>query len=160
MAKHVVNGATLQCSCSMPTGIVLPPPPPDAPPPDPDAPPELPSPLPPMGTGPLTVLPVHRMLSSNQPAANIMDHVPLVNIPSFGMCISPSSPSVISATSAALGVFTPFACIPKTPAPWTPGSPTVLLDGMPVLNDTSTCMCIDGGTISVVAPGQATEIVP
>jgi hypothetical protein len=113
----------------------------------------------PPGVGTLTVLPVHRMLSSNQPAANIMDHVPLVNIPSFGMCASPSSPAVIAATSTALGVFTPVPCVPKTPAPWSPGIPAILLDQMPVLDDASVCACIDGGVISIAFAGQATEQV-
>lgn len=34
----------------------------------------------------LTVLPINRMLSSNQPAATIMDHQPMVNIQPFSMC--------------------------------------------------------------------------
>lgn len=33
----------------------------------------------------LVVLPQNRVLTSNVPAANIMDHIPIVNIPPFGM---------------------------------------------------------------------------
>ena len=49
------------------------------------------------------VLPIHRMLTSSQPAANINDHVDMVNIMPFGMCTTPSNPEVASATAAALG---------------------------------------------------------
>lgn len=37
---------------------------------------------------PLTVLPVNRVMCSKMPAATIMDHVPMVNIASFGVCMS------------------------------------------------------------------------
>lgn len=108
----------------------------------------------------LVVLPVNRMLSSNQPAANILDHIPMVNIMSFGACMSIANPAVAAATSAALGVLTPMPCIPMTMSPWVPGSPTVLLANMPVLNNTSTCMCMWGGVVTVAMPGQVTEMVP
>ena len=53
------------------------------------------------------------------PDANIMDHIPMsADIMPFGMCISPSNPTVASATAAAMGVLTPMPCIPNTPAPW------------------------------------------
>lgn len=108
----------------------------------------------------LVVLPVNRMMSSNQPAANIMDHKPLVNIQPFGMCSCPANPTVASATTAAAGVLTPMPCIPATSSPWVPGSPTVMLANQPVLNDTSICMCNWGGVIKVIMPGQFTEMVP
>ena len=108
----------------------------------------------------LMVLPVNRMITSNMPAANIMDHVPMVNIMPFGACTSIANPTVASATAAALGVLTPMPCIPATPAPWVPGAPTVLLGNMPALNNTSTLMCIWLGVISVVNPGQFTEQIP
>ena len=68
----------------------------------------------------LIVLPVNQVMTSSQPAATIMDHVPMVNIAPFGMCLSVANPTVAAATSAALGVLTPMPCIPNTPAPWTP----------------------------------------
>lgn len=108
----------------------------------------------------LVVLPVNRMLSSNQPAATIMDHKPMVNIMPFGMCTSLANPAVASATSAAMGVLTPMPCVPATPAPWVPGSPTVLLANQPCLNMTSTCNCIWAGVITVANPGQMTELIP
>lgn len=108
----------------------------------------------------LTVLPLNRTLTSNMPAANIMDHIPMVNIMPFGMCITPSNPAVAAATAAAMGVLTPMPCMPVTPAPWVVGSPTVLLGNMPALNNTSTLMCTWGGVITVVQPGQFTEQIP
>jgi Domain of unknown function (DUF4280) len=108
----------------------------------------------------LAVLPVNRTLTSNVPAANIMDHVPMVNIMPFAMCTSPANPMVAAATAAALGVLTPMPCIPVTPAPWVPGAPTVLINNMPALNNTSKLMCNWAGVIQIVAPGQFTHMVP
>ncbi len=108
----------------------------------------------------LVVLPTNRVLTSNVPAANIMDHKPMVNVMPFGMCNCPSNPAVASATAAALGVLTPMPCVPVTPAPWAPGTPTVLLANFPALNNTSKLMCTWGGIIGVVMPGQTTEMVP
>lgn len=108
----------------------------------------------------LMVLPVNRMMTSYMPAANIMDHVPMVNIMPFGACTSIANPTVASATAAAMGVLTPMPCIPVTPAPWVPGAPTVLLGNMPALNNTSKLMCTWLGVISVISPGQFTEQIP
>ena len=109
-----------------------------------------------MGAAPgvLQVLPINRVLCSKQPAATIMDYQPLVNIPTFGVCISPANPEVAAATAAALGVLTPMPCVPATTAPWMPGSATVSIGGMPVLSSVSTCMCMWAGVISIVMPGQ------
>ncbi|MGI4792319.1 MAG: DUF4280 domain-containing protein [Janthinobacterium lividum] len=108
----------------------------------------------------LIVLPINRVLTSSQPAATIMDHVPMVNITPFGMCMAPANPAVITATAAALGVLTPMPCVPVTPAPWVPGSPTVLEGNFPVLNNTSQLMCVWAGVITITVPGQFTEMVP
>jgi len=108
----------------------------------------------------LVVLPVNRMMTGNMPAANIMDNVPMVNIMPFGMCTSLANPTVASATAAAMGVLTPMPCVPMTPAPWAPGTPTVLLGNMPALDDTSKLMCTWAGVISVVYPGQVLEQIP
>ena len=108
----------------------------------------------------LVVLPVNRTLTSNVPAANIMDHKPLVNIMPFGPCTSPSNPTVAAATAAALGVLTPMPCVPVTPAPWTPGAPNVLIANMPALDNTSTLMCTWGGVIQILMPGQTTHMIP
>jgi hypothetical protein len=94
--------------------------------------------------------------TGNMDAGNIMDHVPNMNIPPFGMCQSMANPQVAAATAAALGVLTPQPCLPVTAAPWTPGSPTVLVNGQPALTATCTCQCAWGGVITVASPGQAT----
>ena len=107
----------------------------------------------------LIVTPENRVLSGSQPAANIMDFVPMKNIMPFGMCLSLANPMVAAATSAALGVLTPQPCIPVT-TPWTAGSPTVLIAGLPALNNISTSQCAWAGVISIINPGQLTELVP
>ena len=115
-----------------------------------------------MGMAPsvLVVLPINRVMSGNQPAANIMDHKPMVNIMPFGMCSSPANPVVAAATAAALGVLTPMPCIPATSTPWVPGAVTVLLANAPSLDNTCKLMCMWAGVIQVVAPGQATHLRP
>lgn len=113
-----------------------------------------------MAPGTLMVLPLNRMMTSNMPAANIMDHVPMVNIAPFGMCQSPANPLVASATAAAFGVLTPMPCVPVTPGPWAPGAPTMMLANLPALDSGSVLNCVWGGVITVSAPGQSTETIP
>jgi hypothetical protein len=115
-----------------------------------------------MGVAPssLVVLPMNRVNTGEQPDANIMDYIPLVNIMPFGMCMSPANPSVAAATAAAFGVLTPMPCIPVTTSPWVPGAATVLLANNPTLDNTSTLMCMWGGVIQVVSPGEFTVSVP
>jgi hypothetical protein len=109
----------------------------------------------------LVVVPKGMPVTAGGPlAATIMDNIPLTNIMPFGLCSSLANPTVASATSAALGVLTPMPCVPVTPAPWTPGSPTVLINNFPALNNTSKCMCTWGGVISVTSPGQTTVSIP
>ena len=108
----------------------------------------------------LVVLPQNRTMAGGPPAANIMDHKPMVNVLPFGMCSSMANPTVAAATAAALGVLTPMPCVPVLPAPWVPGSPTALIGGMPALNNTSKLMCAWAGVIQIVNPGQTTVMVP
>jgi len=108
----------------------------------------------------LVVLPKNKVMTSNMPAANIMDNIPTVNIPPFAMCSSMANPTVASATAAALGVLTPMPCLPVTVAPWAPGSATVMLANMPALNNTCTLNCIWGGVITFSQPGQTTVQIP
>ena len=88
MGIQVVMGATLQCSFGVAPSSLM----------------VIPKGPPTMAGGPL--------------AASIMDFAPMVNILPFGMCTSAANPSVIAATAAALGVFTPMPCVPVTVAPW------------------------------------------
>jgi hypothetical protein len=100
----------------------------------------------------LNVLPTGLTNAEGRPAATIMDAAPIVNIPPFGMCSSPSNPTVIAATAAALGVFTPMPCIPVTTA-WVPGSPTTMIAKKPALTAGSTCICAWAGVIQITVPG-------
>ena len=107
----------------------------------------------------LVVLPMNMVLTDGQPAANIMDNVPFVNILPFGNCISPANPATAAATAAALGVLTPAPCLPNPVGPWAPGSVTVSLSGPPSLNMTSKLVCAAGGVIQVVVEGQPTHSI-
>lgn len=107
----------------------------------------------------LNVLPVNRVMST-MAVATIMDYVPFVNIMPFGMCSSLLNPTVAAATAAALGVLTPMPCTPMIPAPWAPGSPTLIVGSAPALNQTSKVMCAYAGVIQILDPGQATIMVP
>ena len=133
MPLHVCNGATLAC----PFGA----------------------------TSSLVVLPIHRMMTGGQPAANINDHIPMTNIMTFGMCNCPTNPAFIAATAAKLGVPTPVPCVPITPAPWITGAitPPVILDGVPALDSVSRLPCANAAmapVISIIEPGQTTEMIP
>jgi hypothetical protein len=129
---QVVAGATIQCPLAVPPGIST-----------------------------LVVIPKGPpVMSGGPPAATIADMVPFVNISTFGMCMTPTNPAVATATTAASGVLTPVPCVPVITAPWAPGSPTVNIGGVPALNITSKCMCMWGGVISVMNPGQMTVQVP
>lgn len=112
-----------------------------------------------LAPSPLCVVPISRTLVNRVPMANIMDNKSFVNILPFGMCSSMANPTVAAATAAALGVLTPMPCIPVTIAPWMPGSPTILVGGMPALTAQSKLMCNWGGVIQIVFPGQVTTIV-
>ena len=115
-----------------------------------------------MGMAPstLTVLPIAFVTMENKPAATIMDNLPMVNILPFGTCISLLNPVTAAQTAAALGVLTPGACLPVTPAPWVPGSPTVMIANKLALNNASTCNCVYGGVITILVPGTTTETIP
>jgi hypothetical protein len=107
-----------------------------------------------MAPSTLSVLPKNRVMTSKMPAANIMDNIPMLNIPPFAMCQSMANPMVAAATAAALGVLTPMPCIPVTVAPWSPGTPKTLIGNMPALNNSCMLNCMWGGVISISNAGQ------
>jgi hypothetical protein len=125
MGEIVVNGAMLACDKAVPPG-----------------------------TATLVVLPASLVDSNSKPVATIMDYKPMANVPPFGMCTSQLNPATAAATSAALGTPTPGPCTPNLPAPWTPGSSTVMVGNKPALTASSTCKCLAGGSISIKAAGQ------
>ena len=110
--------------------------------------------MPPMPV-PLSVIPMGTPVSAGSPAANIQASAPMVNIPSFGMCGTPSNPQVAAATSAAMGVLTPMPCVPATSSPWTPGATQVTVNGQPALHSGCTATCMWGGVITITNPGNA-----
>ena len=115
-----------------------------------------------MGSAPaqLVVLPTRTVRVENKLAATVTDHVSMANIPTFGLCMSPTNPQVAAATAAALGVLTPQPCVPVTPDPWTPGSPTAQIDHQIALNNLSQCLCIWLGVISITASSQTNVDIP
>ena len=111
------------------------------------------------GAAPATLIVVPKgspVMAGKMLAATIMDFLPIVNIPTFGMCTSPTNPAVIAATAAALGTPTPAPCVPVTEAPWEPGVPLVQINKLAALNNTCTCECMWEGVITITSPGQTT----
>lgn len=108
----------------------------------------------------LVVAPKNQVNAQGPAAANISDHLPMANILPFGMCKSPGNPVVAAATAAAMGAMTPMPCMPDTGTPWAPGSPTVLIGGLPALNKTSTCLCSYGGKITIDFPATTITHIP
>ena len=103
----------------------------------------------------LIVTPKGSLVTAAGPlAATIMDFVPLVNIPPFGMCRSILNPVVASATAAAFGVLTPMPCVPAPIGPWKPGALKVKINNIPALTSTSICNCMWGGVIQIINAGQ------
>ena len=100
------------------------------------------------------IVPPLIVTAGGPPNATVNDNK-LMNIATFGMCVTLSNPQVAAATSAAMGVLTPMPCIPVITAPWTPGSTKVTVGGVPALTSESQCMCMWGGVVTISSPGQA-----
>lgn len=109
---------------------------------------------------PMVVLPVTRAIVMMGPPATMLDFVPMMNIMPFAMCSSMANPQVAAATAAALGVLTPQPCIPMTVAPWVPPVPTTILSIAPATSYTALAMCIWGGVIKQIVPGEFTTMMP
>ena len=106
----------------------------------------------------LTVLPTNGSSADQQPAATIMDQVPMANIAPFGMCKTQANPQVAAATSAAAGTLTPMPCLPVIPAPWSPGSAIITIQGIKALSADSKCSCAWSGSIEITDPGNGVDI--
>lgn len=104
----------------------------------------------------LNILPTNMVNSSKQPAATIMDNIPMTNVGPFGMCSSMGNPAVASATASASGVLTPQSCTPTCPGPWIPTQFTVMIKNNPALTTGGQLVCAFGGMISITMPGQFT----
>jgi hypothetical protein len=113
-----------------------------------------------MAPSQLSVIPANRVNAGGMPAATILDNAPMLNIFPFGMCTSQANPQVAAATAAAGGVLTPMPCIPVIPAPWSPGSPTVLIASNPALNNSCQANCTWGGILTISMAGQSTVNIP
>ncbi len=109
---------------------------------------------------PLTVLPDRSVVAEGMLMGNITDFIPLVNIMTFGECVSLANPEVLIATALAMGVLTPMPCIPVTVDPWISEALDVIVTEGPALDQTSTVMCIWAGLIHVDEPGNLTIEVP
>lgn len=102
----------------------------------------------------LTVLPDRKTYLTGKPMANISDHESFVNLGAFGRCRSLGFPATASATAAHHGHLTPMPCMHNTPFPWMGGKNDYIIKGDPALLKSSKCMCMWGGTISLVDDGQ------
>ena len=129
MGQAAVTGATMTCSFSL-----------------------VPTPV------PLNVTNNATVLVGGKPAGTPADAGGMVNIPTFGMCTSMANPQVAAATAAALGVLTPQPCIPQTSA-WIPAQGKVLIGGKPCLTGDCSAMCMYGGKISILMPGQTQVLI-
>jgi hypothetical protein len=71
-------------------------------------------------------------------AANVTDNKPMANVGPFGACATLMGP-----------------CVPACPAPWAPGSGSVVnIDGMQALRNQDKLQCAVGGTITILEAGQ------
>ena len=102
----------------------------------------------------LNVLATNRILMEDNPAAGIMDYVPMLNISGFGQCSSLVNPVVAAATAKNSGVLEPQKCIPVVVSPWMPGKPDVLVANNPALMDFCMNTCAYFGIITITNAGQ------
>ena len=103
------------------------------------------------GTAPSVLMIPPGKVTATTPAATIMDYAPMANIMPFAMCVNPANPAT---TRPPPVVFSPSPCVPATTAPWAPGVPSVLIGGFPALDNQAKLMCMWGGVIQIINPGQ------
>lgn len=98
---------------------------------------------------PLKVTTNPNVYASSQLCATIMDCAPMVNIKPFGPCaFTPLPPSPSGGP-----------CIPKPVGTWMPGSAMTYIHSIRSLRQTDTLQCAQGGTISILFPGQTHTFV-
>ncbi len=102
----------------------------------------------------LTVYPDRTVYLTDQPMANITDHISLYNIAAFGRCRTTAFPPTGAATAAAHGKLTPMPCVPGTQSNWMNGKNDVLVKGDAALLKSSYCRCCWGGIITITKDGQ------
>ena len=89
--------------------------------------------------------------SGNQTSAGspvgVVTDITVANVPTFGICQSPTNPGAASST--------PPPCLPVLRSPWSPGSAQVTISGVSALDDSSQCTCAWNGIVTVTAAGQA-----
>ena len=89
-------------------------------------------------TSKLQVVSGHNAKVCGNLIANIMDHQPMTNVPSFGYCKDPKN-----------------SCVPNLPASWTKVKKDVKVGQQPALLEGSVLTCSNGGQIEIVDPGQS-----
>jgi len=108
---------------------------------------------------PIKITNSSKVVASGSMTATIADMAPMTNIGPFGLCSSLMNPATASATAAALGVLTPMPCTPVPAGPWSSNAPKVIIEGKPCLCTGAVMQCAYGGTIQIVSPGQAKDMV-
>lgn len=101
-----------------------------------------------MGIAPVPLTTIGTITGMNLPIASIQNAIPFVNIPPFGMCINPLNPAVAAIIASSLGSVQIGPCIPL-PTPWTPISPTIQVNNLPILTNAATKLCYPGGVITI-----------
>lgn len=102
-------------------------------------------------------LPVcHGSYINNKPMMNKNDWKPLVNIPEFGVCSSPTNPNTAKVTLVGEDG-NPVAGAPCTPAIlscWQNAKEDTIIDGAAALTTDSKLICSLGGIITFKTDGQ------
>lgn len=108
--------------------------------------------------GKLVLVPSLQTTGDLAEVATVADCVPLLHIPSFGMCKTQANPQVAAATASAGGTLTPMPCVPVITGPWSPGSEAVTFGTRKALTKGATCTCAWAGTIEVTDPASTIDV--
>ena len=94
------------------------------------------------------------MVSGGTQMGTIANMTPFLNILPFGVCSSLANPAVAGATAAAMGALTPMPCTPMPAGPWSPGSATAVLAGIPLLTAPCLLNCSFAGAVTISFAAQ------